>query len=154
RLESIDRLALTAELIVEAHQLGHESWPNPAGRAGARRVQAEAERGRGFVGGVSRERFTLEWRQAARRVDETAVQLVVPLVARDARRSLSITKQSPQLRRRGGGRNDEQGAGVVFGQRHHRGAEGLQSADANQPRPAGSNHRSCGGRSNDWISVL
>src|SRR6266540_3655537 len=68
-----------------------------------------------------------------------------------------------QLRRGAPGRNDDEEFGIwnlefriwncLRCQVDDGGAEGVQIADAQQPRPAWGDHRSCGGRSAAWISM-
>ena len=144
RLESVDRLTLAAELIVEAQELGHQGRTNRAGRAGTRGVQAEAERRCGLIRGISRDRFAFEGGQSAGRIGEASMLTLSARTFGRERRGFLITEEPAQLvgRRRGGDDDRKKGPGVgpFFRQRHNRRAKGLQSADANQPRPARRNH--------------
>ncbi len=100
----------------------------------------------------------LERAQAARRARQPRVQAVVQLVARDdvARRRTASAELRGAARR-----HDDERLGIRVGSgRGSRSraaraprsacAEGVQVGDADEPRPAGSDHLSCGGRSR-WL---
>ena len=143
-LEPVHLLRLTPQLIVETQHLRDEAGPNPECQAADAARRGASRRLRHHV--------AFERAQPARRIAEARMQPVVQFVARDHRRFERALQQPGGAARRDNNQTAVRARGANFGvrgavnrERRNRVPEGLEFWDANEARPARSDHLGSGG---------